>query len=129
MLVRDVAAGSTEVVSRATGSGAGADRAAGDASISDDGNRVAFVSAGAVLVADNAFSRSVLNVRAGAALQFHWVSAQSHNVTVLQGPERFRASTRNGQGADFRRLVETPGRYTLVCTLHEPGMQLTVNVR
>ncbi len=85
--------------------------------------------AGAILVADNAFSRSVLSVRAGAALQFHWVSAQSHNVTVLEGPERFRASTRNGRGADFRHVVDTPGRYTLVCTLHEPGMQLTVNVR
>ncbi len=179
VLVRDVAAGTTEVVSRAAATDTEADRPAADASISDDGNRVAFVSAatnldpakpddtrgvfvrdrgagtttlmsapsatgiapavppapapkapaGAILVADNAFSRSVLNVPAGAALQFHWVSAQSHNVTVLDGPERFRAATRNGRGADFRRVVDTPGRYTLVCTLHEPGMRLTVNVR
>jgi plastocyanin len=71
----------------------------------------------------------VLDIRAGAALQFHWVSTQSHNVTVLSGPEHFRATARNVHGADFRHVLDTPGRYTLVCTLHEPGMQLTVNVR
>ena len=144
VMVRDVESGTSEVVSRAGADGAEADRPAGDPSISDDGNRIAFVSAatnldaakpddtrgvfvrdrkagtttlesapsdagialappaavapvgpaGAILVADNAFSRAVLDIRAGAALQFHWVSTQSHNVTVLSGPEHFRATAR-----------------------------------
>ena len=50
-------------------------------------------------------------------------------MTVVKGPEHFRATARNVHGADFRHVLDTPGRYTLVCTLHEPGMQLTVNVR
>lgn len=176
----DVAAATEEVVSRAGADGPDADRPAGDASISDDGTRIAFVSAatnldpakpddtrgvfvrdrtagtttlmsaasdtgvlpapppapalpagpaGAILIADNAFSRSQVSVPAGTALDFHWVSTQSHNVTVLEGPTVFRAAARNANGSDFSPVLDTPGRYTLVCTLHEPGMRLTVTVR
>ena len=180
VLVLDVRNGTTEVVSRAGADGPEADRPAGDPSISNDGNRIAFVSAatnlddakpddtrgvfvrdrragtttlmsapsaagiappvaaataipagpaGAILVADNAFSRSHLTIPAGTALDFHWVSTQSHNVTVLDGPETFRVAARNHHGADIRPVLDAPGRYTLVCTLHEPGMRLTVDVR
>ncbi len=180
VLLLDVRNGTTEPVSRAGADGPEADRAAGDASISDDGTRIAFVSAatnldpakpddtrgvfvrdtkagtttlmsapsdsgvlppaaaapalpagpaGAILIADNAFSSNHLTVPAGTALDFHWISTQSHNVTVVDGPAVFRAAARNNHGSDFRPVLETPGRYTLVCTLHEPGMRLTVTVR
>jgi plastocyanin len=180
VVVFDIAAGTDQVVSRGGADGPEADRPAGDASISDDGTRIAFVSAatnldpakpddtrgvfvrdtkagtttlmsaasdtgvlppptpavalpagpkGAILIADNAFSRDHLTLPAGTALDFHWISTQSHNVTVVDGPAVFRATARNNHGSDFRQVLETPGRYTLVCTLHEPGMRLTLTVR
>ena len=60
-------------------------------------------------------------------MTWRWRSQSSHNVTVRSGPERFRSPTRS-RGVFARRLIRA-GTYRIVCTLHSPGMGMTVVVR
>jgi plastocyanin len=84
-----------------------------------------------VSIVDNAFvrggERPTLTIRPGTTVTWRWRSQSSHNVTVRSGPERFRAATRS-HGV-LRRRFSQPGIYRLVCTLHSPGMGMTVVVR
>ena len=66
-------------------------------------------------------------VRPGTVVTWRWRSQSSHNVTVRSGPEHFRSPTRS-RGVFARRLTRA-GTYRIVCTLHSPGMGMTVVVR
>jgi Tol biopolymer transport system component/plastocyanin len=82
-----------------------------------------------VLVSDNAFLAAqggAVHARVGDLLRWRWQTTSSHNVTVIRGPERFAATTRNH--GTFTHRVTRPGTYTIVCTLHEPGMTYTLEV-
>jgi Tol biopolymer transport system component len=84
-----------------------------------------------ISILDNAFVRGhegpTLTISPGTVVTWRWRSQSSHNVTVRSGPERFRSPTRS-RGVFARRLTLT-GRYRIVCTLHSPGMGMTVVVR
>ena len=84
-----------------------------------------------VSIVDNAFVRvregPRLTMRRGTIVTWRWRSLSSHNVTVRSGPERFGSPTRS-RGVFARRLTR-PGTYRIVCTLHSPGMGMTVVVR
>jgi plastocyanin len=84
-----------------------------------------------VSIVDNAFVRvregPRLTVRRGTVVTWRWRSQSSHNVTARSGPERFASPTRSC-GVFARRLTR-PGTYRIVCTLHSPGMGMTVVVR
>jgi Tol biopolymer transport system component len=84
-----------------------------------------------ISILDNAFVRGradpTLTVRPGTVVTWRWRGQSSHNVTVRSGPERFHTATRS-RGVFARRLTRT-GTYRIVCTLHSPGMGMTVVVR
>ena len=84
-----------------------------------------------ISILDNAFVRGHegprLTVRPGTVVTWRWRSQSSHNVTVRSGPVRFRSPTRS-RGVFARRLTRV-GTYRIVCTLHSPGMGMTVVVR
>ena len=84
-----------------------------------------------ISILDNAFVRlrqePRLTVSPGTVVTWRWRSQSSHNVTVRSGPERFRSPTRS-RGVFARRLIRA-GTYRIVCTLHSPGMGMTVVVR
>ena len=84
-----------------------------------------------ITVLDNAFVRAregpTLRISAGTVVIWRWRSQSSHNVTVRSGPQRFRSPTRS-RGVFARRLTRA-GTYRIVCTLHSPGMGMTVIVR
>jgi plastocyanin len=84
----------------------------------------------AVLVVDNAFvhrgERPTLTVAPGTEVTWRWRSRESHGLTVRSGPEQFSAPAKNG--ADYRHRFTTPGTYRLACSLHAPGMRMTVVV-
>ena len=82
-----------------------------------------------VFVTDNAFiaaDGSTVHARVGDVLTWRWRTTSSHNVTVVRGPVRFAAATRS-RGTFSHRLTRA-GSYTIVCTLHEPGMTFTLDV-
>jgi Tol biopolymer transport system component len=84
-----------------------------------------------ISILDNAFVRGReaprFIVRPGTIVTWRWRSQSSHNVTVRSGPQRFRSPTRS-RGVFARRLTRA-GTYRIVCTLHSPGMGMTVVVR
>ena len=84
-----------------------------------------------ISIVDNAFVRGHegprLTVRPGTVVTWRWRGQSSHNVTVRSGPERFRSPTRS-RGVFARRLTRA-GTYRIVCSLHSPGMGMTVVVR
>ena len=127
MFVRDLRSGTTTLVSPPSDQPAAptpATRSLRPAGVGTAGAPV-------VSIVDNAFVRGreepTLSVRPGTTVTWRWRSQSSHNVTVRSGPERFRAHTRS-YGV-FRRRLSRPGVYRLVCTLHSPGMGMTVIVR
>lgn len=83
-----------------------------------------------VFIVDNAFvrdvQRPVVAIAAGRTVTWRWRSRQSHSVSVRSGPERFATQTRN-HGAFTHRFTK-PGTYRIECSLHAPGMKMTVVV-
>src|SRR3954447_14428721 len=84
-----------------------------------------------VLVTDNAFvhrgDRPIVTLDAGSRLTWDFRSRQSHAIAVRAGPERFALPARNSD--DFTHEFDEPGTYQIVCSLHAPGMRMTVVVR
>ncbi len=84
-----------------------------------------------VYIVDNAFIRGVqrptVTVHRGETVTWHWRSRQSHSVSTRSGPERFATRTRN-RGSFHHRFMK-PGVYRIECSLHAPGMKMTVRVR
>ena len=85
-----------------------------------------------VAVTDNAFARGgedrpTVRVRRGATVRWQWRSQESHQVTVRSGPRRF-ASRTQAHGSYAHRFTRR-GTYRLVCSIHAPGMRMTVVVR
>ncbi len=79
-----------------------------------------------VHLGDNFFQPDHLTVSAGTKVTFTWTGSNTHNVTVVSGPQRFR-STDQASGS-YSRVMTKTGVYHIVCTFH-PGMNLTLTVR
>jgi plastocyanin len=83
-----------------------------------------------VNIIDNAFvrdrQRPVVRIDAGTTVTWRWASRQSHSVLVRSGPERFSSPMRN-RGTFAHRFARA-GTYRIVCSLHAPGMRMTVRV-
>jgi Tol biopolymer transport system component/plastocyanin len=126
VFVRNVRSGETTLVSPPSNQPAAPARPAGTRPA-----RIGTAAAPVIGIVDNAFVRGReqprLTVRRGTIVTWRWRSQSSHNVTVRSGPERFRAATRS-RGV-FRHRLSQPGVYRIVCTLHSPGMGMTVVVR
>ncbi len=83
-----------------------------------------------VFIVDNAFVRGVqrpkVSLHSGNSVTWRWRSRQSHSVSVRSGPERFATRTRN-RGTFTHRFMKA-GTYRIECSLHAPGMKMTVVV-
>jgi plastocyanin len=83
-----------------------------------------------VNIIDNAFvrdrQRPVVRIDAGTTVTWRWASRQSHSVLVASGPQRFSSAIRN-RGTFAHRFARA-GTYRIVCSLHAPGMRMTVRV-
>jgi plastocyanin len=83
-----------------------------------------------VRIIDNAFvrdrQRPVVRIDTGTTVTWRWASRQSHSVLVRSGPARFSSAIRN-RGTFAHRFARA-GTYRIVCSLHAPGMRMTVRV-
>jgi plastocyanin len=86
-------------------------------------------SAVTVSIFDNQFGGGspTVHVRPGGIVGWDWRGRESHSVTVLRGAEHF--ATRIKAGGLFAHRFTREGVYRIVCSLHSPGMGMTVVVR
>ncbi len=100
--------------------------AAPAAAAAGDGVRRAAV----VSIFDNAFhlgrERPAVRLRAGGELTWRWRAQQSHQVTLRSGPEPLTSPTKTA--GTYAVQLDTPGRYTFVCSIHAPGMRMSAIV-
>lgn len=75
---------------------------------------------------DNFFKPSNVTVAAGTVVTFQWTGSNTHNVTVVKGPQKFTSS--NQSDGTYDHTFTKPGTYKIQCTFH-PGMNLTVKVK
>ena len=79
-----------------------------------------------VSLGDNFFKPTKVTVTAGTTVMWKWTGGNTHNVTVVSGPEKFHSGDQSS-GA-YSHTMAKPGTYKLVCTFH-PGMDMTINVK
>ena len=90
----------------------------------------AFGATRSVSVRDNVFSPRTLSVRSGDTVRWVWRGSAPHNVvstTRPRGVSAFR-STIKRNGTYSKRLTRR-GTYRIICTIHQPGMRMTIRVR
>ena len=86
-----------------------------------------------VAVLDNYFLPAKLTVNKGSTIKWKWSVEQTldvHDVKLKKGPEgvrRFHSEPASG-GYTYERKLKRPGKYEIVCTLHEE-MAMKVTVR
>lgn len=85
-----------------------------------------------VTVADNYYLPLKLTVNKGSTVTWKWpdYAIDVHDVKLKSGPKGVRKfhSEPASSGYRFKRRLRKPGRYKIVCTLHEE-MTMTIKVR
>jgi plastocyanin len=86
-----------------------------------------------VRVADYYFSPARLTVKAGTTVVWKWPAGggDSHDVVLRKGPRGAKKFASEIFSADerFPQKLKVPGKYLIVCTLHEEDMQQTIVVK
>ena len=78
------------------------------------------------IVTDAGAGAPVVRVRAGSVVGWDWRGNESHNVTIRSGPDH--VDTRFKSGGMFAHRFTRAGTYRIVCSLHSPGMGMTLVV-
>jgi plastocyanin len=87
----------------------------------------AFAATKTVQVKDNKFVAKSITVSKGTTVKWVWKGNAPHNVKVTKGPAKF-ASTVKTKGTYSKKLTKK-GTYTLICTIHQPDMRMTIKVK
>jgi plastocyanin len=80
-----------------------------------------------VQVQDNKFVPTSITVKKGTTVKWVWKGKAPHNVKVTKGPATFGSKIQ--VKGSFAKTLTKPGTYSIVCTIHAPGMKMTVRVK
>jgi plastocyanin len=69
---------------------------------------------------------STVTVHKGDKVEWEWEGSNPHNVTVSKGPVKFHSKTQSS--GSFDKTLKTVGTYKIICTIHAPGMRMTLKV-
>ena len=87
-----------------------------------------------VRIYDNYFLKDDLTVKRGATVTWRWPgfdeAGDVHDVKLKSGPKGVKKFHSEAAATDFefKRKLKVPGRYRIVCTLHEE-MTMKIKVR
>jgi plastocyanin len=87
-----------------------------------------------ILIGDNYFTPDAVKVKRGTVVTWKWPGFEEagdvHDVKLKSGPKGVKRFHSEPASSDytFKRKLRVPGRYRIVCTLHE-GMRMTIRVR
>jgi plastocyanin len=80
-----------------------------------------------VQVKDDVFVAKKITVRKGTTVKWVWKGKAPHNVKVTKGPAKFGSKTQ--VKGSFSKKLTKKGTYTILCTIHAPGMRMTITVK
>jgi plastocyanin len=80
-----------------------------------------------VQVKDNKFVANSITVKKGTTVKWVWKGKAPHDVTVTKGPAKFKSKVQTS--GSFSKKLTKKGTYSIVCTIHAPGMKMTVKVK
>jgi plastocyanin len=69
---------------------------------------------------------STVTVHKGDKVEWEWEGSLPHNVTVKKGPVKFHSKTKTS--GTYEKKLRKLGTYKIVCTIHAPGMRMTLKV-
>ena len=80
-----------------------------------------------VSIKDNVFAPTSVTIRKGQKIKWTWKGHAPHNVTATKGPVKFHSTTKTS--GTFTKKFTKKGKYTILCTIHAPGMKMVVRVK
>jgi plastocyanin len=80
-----------------------------------------------VQVKDDVFVAKKITVSKGTTVKWVWKGKAPHNVKVTKGPAKFGSKTQ--VKGSFSKKLTKKGTYTILCTIHAPGMRMTITVK
>jgi plastocyanin len=80
-----------------------------------------------VQVKDNKFVAKSITVKKGTTVKWVWKGEAPHDVAVTKGPAKFKSSVKTS--GSFSKKLTKKGTYSIVCTIHAPGMKMTIKVK
>jgi plastocyanin len=87
----------------------------------------AFAASKTVQVKDNKFVAKSITVSKGTTVKWIWKGSAPHNVVVTKGPKKFKSTTQTK--GSFSKKLTKKGTYTIICTIHQPDMKMTIKVK
>lgn len=81
-----------------------------------------------VAVKDDFFAPKTLTIKRGQSVRFVWRGKSMHNIIASKSGRRVWSIGTQTKGTATKRFA-TAGRYSLLCSIHAPGMKMTVIVR
>ena len=84
-----------------------------------------------VKIGDDFFVRSsgvpTVTVSKGTTVKWNWKGRDQHNVVVQKGPASFQSALKTS--GSFKRKLKKKGTYTIICSIHAPGMKMKLKVK
>jgi plastocyanin len=80
-----------------------------------------------VQVKDNKFVAKSITVKKGTTVKWVWKGKAPHDVSVTKGPAKFKSSVKTS--GSFSKKLTKAGTYTIICTIHQPDMRMTIKVK
>ena len=80
-----------------------------------------------IAVGDNFYKANKITVFVGDKVTWTFTGRAIHDVVVDTGPAKFQSKKRS-YGYKFSKVLQKPGVYRIVCTLH-PGMSMKITVK
>ena|SRR6185312_545483 len=84
-----------------------------------------------VKIGDDFFVRNsgvpVITVKKGTTVKWNWTGRDQHNVVVQKGPASFQSALKTS--GSFKRKLKKKGTYTIICSIHAPGMKMKLKVK
>jgi plastocyanin len=80
-----------------------------------------------VQVKDNKFVASSITVKKGTTVKWVWKGDAPHDVSVTKGPAKFKSKIQTS--GSFSKKLTKKGTYTIICTIHQPDMKMTIKVK
>ena len=68
-----------------------------------------------------------VSVKKNDTVKWEWEGRNPHNVTVTRGPVKFHSRTKTS--GSYSKKLTRRGTYSILCTVHAPGMRMKLKVQ